>query len=219
MLLGEAPGAEGAGDVSEAGGPEGEGIEGGLAENDLVGCLQGRPVDEASEGAGEVSVLVLGAAHGLCGAATVEADDASVGVAGGDREHASVEFVARVGVGEAEAGEALADGASGGAVLVGEGEAEGAIDEADLEVSEELGGVQAPLGEVGQGGGVLGEFGVVVAGDLGEQGSVVCVEGDRRGQQWRSGAFRRVSGGWREEGRGVGPEQFDTVANAPGGGS
>lgn len=140
-------------DVAEAGRPEGEAVDEGLAEDDLLLALEPRGVEDAAMGSGEVEVLRCAALGGVVDAAAVDLGDVSGLVEDGD-DQAADEMLVAGGAVDPGALELRADLVAGLAIDQGQAQAEGAIREADLEVVREVGMREAAPLEIREGFGL-----------------------------------------------------------------
>jgi len=202
-------------DVAEAGGPEGEGVDEGFAEDDLLLALEPLGVEDAAVRPREVEMERRAGLEIVADLAAVDLRDVAGIVEDRDDEGADEVLVARV----AEEAELLEPGAhleAGLAVHQGDAQAEGAVGVAELEVVDEVGMRQAALLEIRESFRALLEALVVVGDDLPQDLLVAAVGFDGKSQGPDGGAL------WRRRGlrpprlqrEVLGEEDLDGVAEA-----
>ncbi len=203
MVVGEAVGPPGGGDVAHAVAPGAQGVDRGLAQDDLARGREGLAVDEALVRARQVEVVGGAGAQVVADLAAVAAEDLAARAADRDGHRAVEQLVSALAKPAARL-ELPPRGRR-------EPHAERAVGEANAEVRHELGVEEAPLVQVRAELGALLAGLVVVGDDLPVEDRPLGPLLDRAGE--RLGAEAPRGPGAEEPGRLVGEELLQELAD------
>ena len=208
VIVGEACGAVGGGDVAEARAVEAQCVDERLA-HDHLAAREPFVVPDPAVGAGEVEVQRRALSEVGKQLAAVEFGDGARGVVDRD-DHGPGQVLVATGSVDAEALESAPNLRTCLAVLGREPEPERAVGVAEPEPLDGHRVVDPAAGQVGQGLGGLGERRVVVGDDLGEGLGVVALGGDRGGEVAHGADPDHLARC--DDGDRVGAQQLDGVA-------